>query len=114
MCNQITIATNMIGICEALVYAENAGLIPIPYYNRLLRRGWFLVFVKFRPRILNGDYEPGFFVRHFVKDMDIALKEAKEMQIELPGLKLARRMYHELNERGFGEQGTQVLYKSYN
>ena len=105
----------MIGICEAIVYAERAGLNPDTVLKSISTgaagESWSLS--NLGPRILKNDFEPGFYVRHFVKDMDIALKEAEEMQVELPGLKLARSMYYEFIERGFGEKGTQVLYKKY-
>jgi len=114
MCNQIAVAANMIGICEAIAYAESAGLDPDTVLTSIssgAAGSWSLS--NLAPRILKGDFEPGFYVRHFVKDMDIALNEAESMQLDLPGLKLARSLYHGLIERGFGEAGTQVLYKSY-
>ena len=114
MCNQIAIAPNMIGICEAIAYAEKAGLNPdivLKSISSGAAGSWSLS--NLAPRILKDDFEPGFYVRHFVKDMDIALKEAENMQLDLPGLELARSMYDNLIERGFGEKGTQVLYKSY-
>lgn len=114
MCNQIAIAPNMIGICEAIAYAEKSGLNPDTVLASITSGAagsWSLS--NLAPRILKGDFEPGFYVRHFLKDMDIALKEAEGMQLDLPGLKLARSMYYDLIERGFGENGTQVLYKSY-
>jgi len=114
MCNQIAVAANMIGICEAIAYAESAGLDPDTVLTSIssgAAGSWSLS--NLAPRILKGDFEPGFYIRHFVKDMDIALNEAEAMQLNLPGLKLARSMYHSLIERGFGEKGTQALYKSY-
>ncbi|WP_210469560.1 NAD(P)-dependent oxidoreductase [Sporosarcina sp. 6E9] len=114
MCNQIAIATNMIGVCEAIVYAEKAGLDP----NIVLKSistgaagSWSLS--NLAPRMLQKDFEPGFYVKHFLKDMDIALAEAEQMGLNLPGLELARSMYHQLLEQGFGDNGTQVLYKKY-
>jgi len=65
------------------------------------------------PRMIDGDFEPGFYVKHFLKDINIALTEAEAMHLSLPGLQLAREMYEKLVEKGFGEKGTQVLYKSY-
>lgn len=114
MCNQIAIAPNMIGICESIAYAEKAGLNPDVVLKSIssgAAGSWSLT--NLGPRILQGDFEPGFYVRHFVKDMDIALKEAEAMSLDLPGLQLARKMYNELIERGYGEKGTQVLYKRY-
>lgn len=114
MCNQIAIATNMIGVCEAIVYAEKAGLDP----ENVLRSistgaagSWSLS--NLAPRMLKDDFEPGFYVKHFLKDMDIALAEAKQMELKLPGLNLARSMYNHLLEQGYGDSGTQVLYKNY-
>lgn len=72
-----------------------------------------MVIVKPSPRMLNGDFEPGFYVKHFLKDMNIALAEAEAMKLALPGLQLARDMYEKLVEKGFSDKGTQVLYKSY-
>ncbi len=114
MCNQIAIATNMIGVCEALVYAEKAGLDPETVLKSIstgAAGSWSLS--NLAPRMLDGDFEPGFYVKHFLKDINIALTEAEAMQLSLPGLQLAREMYEKLVEKGFGEKGTQVLYKSY-
>ena len=112
MCNQIVIASNMIGVCEALVYAEKAGLQP----DRVLESistgaaaSWSLS--NLAPRILNEDYTPGFFVKHFIKDMKIALDEAKEMDVSFPGLSLSKEMYEEIERKGEGDSGTQALRK---
>ncbi|WP_336823427.1 NAD(P)-dependent oxidoreductase [Sporosarcina sp. USHLN248] len=114
MSNQIAIATNMIGVCEALIYAKRAGLDA----NKVLQSissgaagSWSLS--NLSPRMLKGDFEPGFFVKHFLKDMKIALKEAEEMSLPLPGLRLAKEMYEELVNDGYGDKGTQVLFQSY-
>ena len=114
MANQIAIATNMIGVCEAIVYAEKAGLDPETVLTSIATGAagsWSLS--NLVPRMLESDFEPGFFVKHFLKDMDIALTEAEMMQLSLPGLKMARDMYHSLIEKGYGEKGTQVLCKYY-
>ncbi len=114
MCNQIAIATNMIGVCEALAYAEKAGLDPKVVLKSIstgAAGSWSLS--NLAPRMLDGDFEPGFYVKHFLKDINIALTEVEAMQLSLPGLRLAREMYEQLVEKGFGEKGTQVLYKSY-
>lgn len=114
MCNQITVAGNMIGVCESLAYAQKSGL-DLEKMLKSVASGaagsWSLS--NLGPRIVQGDYEPGFYVKHFVKDLNIALQEAETMQLNLPGLKLAREMYVELLEKGFGEKGTQVLMKHY-
>jgi len=108
--NQTLIATNMVGVCEALLYAHRAGLDP----ERVLQSvapgaagSWSLE--NLAPRILRGDFAPGFLVDHFVKDMGIALSEADRMGLKLPGLKLARSLYAELQEQGGGSRGTQAL-----
>ena len=65
------------------------------------------------PRILAGNFEPGFYVKHFIKDMKIALESAEEMGLELPGLALARSLYERLSDMGFGDKGTQALFRLY-
>src|SRR5207249_824216 len=94
MVNQTLIATGMIGVCEALLYAYRAGL----EIERVLESvsggaagSWSLS--NYAPRILKGDFEPGFFVEHFLKDMEIALGEARRMNVALPGLALAHELY---------------------
>lgn len=114
MCNQIAIATNMIGVCEALAYAVKAGLEPETVLKSIssgAAGSWSLS--NLAPRILKEDFEPGFYVKHFLKDMNIALEEASNMDLKLPGLELAREMYAQLVEKGYGDKGTQALYKSY-
>lgn len=114
MCNQIAIATNMIGVSEAIVYAEKAGLDPDTVLQSIssgAAGSWSLS--NLAPRMLNEDFEPGFYVKHFLKDMNIALEEAAAMDLRLPGLELAQKMYDHLVEQGYGDKGTQVLYKSY-
>ncbi len=114
MCNQIAIATNMIGVCEALVYAEKMGLDPETVLKSIstgAAGSWSLS--NLAPRMLNKDFEPGFYVKHFLKDIKIALTEAEAMELSLPGLELAHEMYEKLVDKGLGEKGTQVLYKNY-
>lgn len=110
MCNQIAIATNMVGVCEALAYAKAAGLNE----ERVLEsisQGAAASFSlsNYSPRILAGDMEPGFYVKHFLKDMKIALDEAKAMGLQLPGLELAYRLYEQVKELGYQDKGTQAL-----
>lgn len=114
MVNQIAIASNMIGVTEAIIYAETAGLNP----SRVLESisggaagSWSLS--NLIPRVLKDDFSPGFFIKHFIKDMGIAITEAKQMRLELPGLLLAEKMYQTLAERGLSEEGTQALIKYY-
>lgn len=114
MCNQLAIATNMIGICEALAYGKKAGLnldTVLASIESGAAGSWSLS--NLSPRIIKGDYEPGFYIRHFVKDLSIALEEAKAMELPLPGLELALSMYKDLVEQGYGDNGTQALYKLY-
>ncbi len=114
MCNQIAIATNMIGVCEALAYAQKAGLdaeTVLASISSGAAGSWSLS--NLAPRMLEGDFEPGFYVKHFLKDMNIALMEAEAMQLELPGLQLACEMYDQLIELGFSDKGTQALFKRY-
>ncbi|MHC6179238.1 NAD(P)-dependent oxidoreductase [Clostridium sp. JNZ X4-2] len=112
MCNQIAIAGNMMGVCETIAYAEKSGLDP----ERVLKSietgaaaSWSLS--NLAPRMIKGDFEPGFYVKHFIKDMNIALSEAKDMNLETPALKLSKSLYDELEKEGKGDCGTQVLYK---
>lgn len=115
MCNQIAIATNMIGVCEALVYGKKAGLDSDTILQSIssgAAGSWSLS--NLAPRMIKGDFEPGFYVKHFLKDMNIALTEAESMNLSLPGLQLARDLYNDLVEEGYGEKGTQVLYKQFN
>lgn len=114
MCNQIAIASTMVGACEALAYAEAAGLEP----SRVLESigagaagSWTLA--NLVPRMIADDMAPGFYVRHFLKDMRIALDSAEEMGIDLPGLKLAHGLYDRLSESGGADLGTQALIGLY-
>jgi 3-hydroxyisobutyrate dehydrogenase len=108
--NQILIASGMIGIAEALVYARSAGLDlerVVPAVASGAAGSWLLS--NLAPRALRGDLEPGFSIEHFLKDLTIALSEARHLSLSLPGLALARERYASLAERGDGEKGTQAL-----
>lgn len=114
MVNQIAIASNMVGVCEALVYAKHAGLD----LNNVLKSiasgaagSWSLS--NLAPRIIAGNFDPGFYVKHFIKDMGIALEAADEMGIELPGLALARGLYEKIAAAGLADNGTHALYKAW-
>jgi 3-hydroxyisobutyrate dehydrogenase len=114
MCNQIAIASNMIGVCEALAYAKRSGLDPLKVLESISQGAagsWSLS--NLAPRMLAGDFQPGFYVKHFIKDMKIALEEAEKMNLQLPGLALAKSMYEELAKAGEENSGTQALYKRY-
>ncbi len=110
MCNQLVVAGTMIGVCEALVYAARAGL-DCEKLVEAIRPGaagcWTLD--NLAPRINRDDYEPGFMVEHFIKDLDIALNEARGMGLKLPGLELALALYRQLQQMGHGRSGTQAL-----
>lgn len=112
MCNQIAIASGMIGVCEAILYAEKAGLNPETVLKSIesgAAGSWSLS--NLAPRMLKGDFAPGFYVKHFIKDMTIALNSAEEMGLMTPGLALAKKLYEELAEMGDEDSGTQALYK---
>lgn len=110
MVNQTLIATNMIGVCEALLYGYRAGL-DLPTVMKSVGSGaagsWSLS--NLGPRIMDNNFDPGFFVEHFIKDMGIALAEAKKMNLALPGLALSHQLYVALQAQGHGRDGTQAL-----
>ncbi len=110
MVNQIIIAGGMIGVAEGLLYAQQAGL-DLHEVLQAVSGGaagsWSLS--NYGPRILAGDFEPGFYIDHFVKDMVIALDEARAMGLEVPGLALAYDLYRALQDHGDGRRGTQAL-----
>ena len=110
MCNQITIAGTMIGVCEALVYGAKAGLDLEAMLSTISKGAagcWSLD--NLAPRVLKRDFNPGFFVEHFIKDMGIALAEAKQMKLSLPGLALVHQLYLAVEAKGNGRLGTQAL-----
>lgn len=111
MCNQIVIAGTMIGVCEALVYAKRAGL-DLDKMLQSIRPGaagcWTLE--NLAPRIVAGNFDPGFHVEHFIKDLGIALEESRRMGLTLPGLELAERLYQKAATAGHGHKGTHALY----
>ena len=114
MCNQIAIASTMMGASEALAYAVAAGLDPERVLGSISKGAagsWTLA--NLVPRMIAGDFAPGFFVKHFIKDMRIALDSATEMGLDLPGLALAEELYARLAAHGGAELGTQALYTLY-
>ncbi|KQX46582.1 NAD(P)-dependent oxidoreductase [Paenibacillus sp. Root444D2] len=114
MCNQIAIASNMMGVVEALVYAKKSGLDPSTVLKSIesgAAGSWSLS--NLAPRIIAGNFAPGFYVKHFIKDMKIALQSAEEMNVELPGLTLAKSLYEQLAASGEEDSGTQALFKIY-
>jgi 3-hydroxyisobutyrate dehydrogenase len=114
MCNQIVIASTVMGVCEGLAYARGAGLDAETVLKSIgggAASGFQLNVLG--GRIIKGDFAPGFFIEHFIKDMSIALAEAERMQLPLPGLALAKRLFDELKAKGYGRAGTQALFKYY-
>src|SRR5947209_5491874 len=110
MVNQILIASNMIGVCEALLYGYKAGLdlkTVLQSVSVGAAGSWSLN--NLGPRIMARNFEPGFFVEHFIKDMGIALEEAKQMGLALPGLALANQLYLAVQAQGYGRKGTHAL-----
>jgi 3-hydroxyisobutyrate dehydrogenase len=114
MSNQIVIASTIMGVCEGLAYAKGAGLDPAALLQCIGggAAGGFQLNVM-GARIAKGDFAPGFFIEHFLKDLGIALAEAKNMGIDLPGASLARKLYNEMAEKGLGRLGTQALFQLY-
>ena len=110
MVNQILLATNMIGVCEALLYGQKAGL-DLPTVLESVGGGaaasWSLS--NLGPRIMDNNFDPGFFVEHFIKDMGIALSEGKTLGLSLPGLALSHQLYLALQAQGHGRDGTHAL-----
>ena len=110
MCNQITISGTMIGVCEGLLYGHKAGLDLETMLSSISGGAaacWSLD--NLAPRVLKRDFDPGFFVEHFIKDMSIALDEARKMNLSLPGLALVHQLYTAVQAQGHGRLGTQAL-----
>lgn len=110
MVNQTLVAANMVGVCEALLYGYRAGL-DLEKVLQSVASGaagsWSLS--NLGPRMIAGNFDPGFFVEHFIKDMGIALEESQQMGLELPGLELTERLYRELADMGHARKGTHAL-----
>lgn len=110
MANQILVAASMIGVCESLLYSYRAGLdlnAVIESVAPGAAGSWSLS--NLGPRIINGNFDPGFYVEHFIKDMGIALDESRRMGIALPGLALVHQLYVAVKAQGFGRLGTHSL-----
>jgi 3-hydroxyisobutyrate dehydrogenase len=110
MVNQVLIASNMVGVCEALLYGYRAGLdlkTVLQSVGGGAAASWSLT--NLGPRIIDRNFEPGFFVEHFIKDMGIALSEARRMNLALPGLALASQLYNAVQAQGYGRKGTHAL-----
>ena len=110
MVNQTLIATMMIGVCEALLYGYKAGL-DLETVMKSVSTGaagsWSLS--NLGPRIMVNNFDPGFFVEHFIKDMGIALAESRKMGLSMPGLALAEQLYQSVQAKGWGKNGTHAL-----
>ena len=112
--NQITLAGTMTGMCEGLAFAKGCGLDQQEVLEAIsggAAGSWSLT--NYGPRILKGDFDPGFFVKHYIKDMKLAEEAADEMGLDLPALSLTRELYEEISEGGLGDCGTQSLYCLY-
>jgi 3-hydroxyisobutyrate dehydrogenase len=112
MANQIAIASGMIGVCEALAYAKKSGLDPLVVLQSIgggAAASWSLN--NLGPRMIKGNFDPGFYIKHFIKDMTIALESARQMNLETPGLSLAKSLYDTLADQGSADEGTQALFK---
>ncbi|WP_437229900.1 NAD(P)-dependent oxidoreductase [Planctomicrobium sp. SH661] len=110
MVNQILISTMMIGVCEAFLYGYKAGLdleTVLKSVSTGAAGSWSLS--NLGPRMINGNFDPGFFVEHFIKDMGIALAESRRMGLSLPGLALAEQLYQSVKAKGWGRNGTHAL-----
>lgn len=110
MVNQTLISTMMIGVCEALIYGQRAGLnleTVMQSVGSGAAGSWSLT--NLGPRIIANNFDPGFFVEHFVKDLGIALAESKRMGLSMPGLALAEQLYLSVQAKGWGRNGTHAL-----
>jgi 3-hydroxyisobutyrate dehydrogenase len=110
MVNQVLIATTMIGVCEGMLYARSAGLDPLKVIQSVgsgAAGSWTVN--NLAPRMVRGDFAAGFYVEHFIKDLEIALLEAGRMRLCLPGLALARQLYEAVRAQGHGRRGTHAL-----
>jgi len=114
LCNQIAVAATMLSVCESLIYAQGAGLDPETVLQSIsggAAGSWSLS--NLGPRMIQGNFDPGFYVKHFVKDLRIAVESAEELKLDLPGLQLAKKLYEKFEADGGGDYGTHGLYKAY-
>ncbi|HPG95904.1 MAG TPA: NAD(P)-dependent oxidoreductase [Rectinema sp.] len=114
MANQIAVAGNLLGTVEALIYAKNAGLDPKHVLLSIANgaaQSWQLS--NNAPRMLERNFDPGFYIKHFLKDLRIALDSAHAMHIELPMLALSEKLFAKMVNEGMGELGTQAIYLLY-
>ncbi|MFA7413401.1 MAG: NAD(P)-dependent oxidoreductase [Rhizobium sp.] len=114
MCNQIAIAATMLAVSESLAYAKASGLDAKRVLSSIgTGAASSFLLNNLGPKMLNDDYAPGFYVHHFIKDMSIAITEAERMKLDLPALALAKQLYEKLAAGGFGEEGTQAIFRVY-
>ena len=114
LANQIAIASTMISVAESFKFAKECGLDMQDFFNTVSSgSGGSFSMTSYGPRILNGDFKPGFFVHHFIKDMKLALEECEKMNIKLPGLEMVYEMYSTLSEEIRFSEGTQAISKVY-
>lgn len=114
LANQIAIAGTMLGVCEALAYARRAGLDPERVLTSISRgAAGSTLLSQAGPRMLAGDYAPGFYVKHFIKDLDLALAQAERFDLDVRGVTLVRALYGELSSIGHDNDGTQSLFRLY-
>jgi 3-hydroxyisobutyrate dehydrogenase len=110
MVNQILISSNMVAVCEGLLYGYKAGLdLETVFKSVSVGAAGSKALEVLGPRIMARNFEPGFYVEHFIKDMGIALSEAEKMNLAMPGLGLAKQLYESVRAQGFGRKGTQAL-----
>lgn len=110
MVNQILIASNMIAVCEGLLYGYKAGLdLETVFKSVSVGAAGSKALEVLGPRMMARNFEPGFYVEHFIKDMGIALAEAEKMNLSLPGLALAKQLYESVRANGLGRKGTHAL-----
>lgn len=108
--NQIAIAAGMLGVAEAIIYAEEAGLDIDKVFNSIehgAAGSWSLS--NLGPRMVKEDYAPGFYVKHFIKDMKLAIEESEKMGLYMPGLLKAKEVYDALSKAGYDDNGTQAV-----
>ncbi|UTC66200.1 MULTISPECIES: NAD(P)-dependent oxidoreductase [unclassified Treponema] len=114
MANQIAVAANLFGAVEAVCYAEAAGLDPQKMLSAIgggAAGSWQIL--NNGPKMLQKDFAPGFYIKHFLKDLNITLNVAKELKLHIPVLELAQNFFNKMNEEGYAEKGTQAIYEYY-
>ena len=114
LCNQIGIASVMMSWCEALAFGKGAGLEPAKVLESIGGgAAGSTAMTVLAPRALKGDFAPGFYVKHFLKDLRLALEAAEAMNLDLPGTKQAKVLYDMVAGRGWEDAGTQALFRLY-